>query len=72
VKKGEKGILILAPIVRRKAKDEEDTVKELLGHSSVIVTMRYAHSNLASRVVAVGKLRATATIQLHRAPKCSS
>jgi integrase len=48
------------------------TVKELLGHSSVTVTMRYTHSNLASKVVAVGKLGATATIQLHRAPKCSS
>ena len=48
------------------------TVKELLGHSSVTVTMRYTHSNLASKVVAVGKLGATATIQLHSAPKCSS
>src|SRR5260370_21412959 len=48
------------------------TVKELLGHSSVTVTMRYTHSNLASNVVAVGKLADTATIQLHPAPKCSS
>ena len=48
------------------------TVKELLGHSSVTVTMRYTHSNLASKVVAVGKLGSTATIQLHRAPKRSS
>jgi integrase len=48
------------------------TVKELLGHSSVVVTMRYTHSNLASKVVAVEKLGATATIQLHPAPKRSS
>ena len=48
------------------------TVKELLGHSSVTVTMRYTLSNLASKVVAVGKLGATATIQLHPAPKRSS
>ncbi len=48
------------------------TVKELLGHSTVIVTMRYTHSNLASKVVAVGKLGASATILLHSAPKCSS
>jgi hypothetical protein len=48
------------------------TVKELLGHSSVTVTMRYTHSSLASKVVAVGKLGATATIQLHPAPKRSS
>jgi integrase len=32
------------------------TVKELLGHSTVTVTMRYTHSNLASKVAAVGKL----------------
>jgi len=48
------------------------TVKELLGHSTVTVTMRYTHSNLASKVVAAGKLAGTATIQLHPAPKCSS
>ena len=48
------------------------TVKELLGHSSVTVTMRYTHSNLTSKVVAVGKLGATATIQLHPAPKRSN
>ena len=34
------------------------TVKELLGHSTVTVTMRYTHSSLASKVVAVGKLAA--------------
>jgi hypothetical protein len=32
------------------------TVKELLGHSTVAVTMRYTHSNLDSKVAAVGKL----------------
>ena len=48
------------------------TVKELLGQSTVTVTMRYTHSNLASKVVAVGKLGATATIQLLPAPKRSS
>jgi integrase len=32
------------------------TVKELLGHSTVIVTMRYTHTNLDSKVAAVGKL----------------
>jgi site-specific recombinase XerD len=36
------------------------TVKELLGHSTVTVTMRYTHSNLASKVAAVGKLTGTA------------
>ncbi len=48
------------------------TVKELLGHSTVTVTMRYTHSNLASKVVAVGKLASTATNLLHLAPECSS
>ena len=48
------------------------TVKELLGHSTVTVTMRYTHSDLASKVVAVGKLASTATNLLHLAPKCSS
>ncbi|HEY6945518.1 MAG TPA: site-specific integrase, partial [Candidatus Acidoferrum sp.] len=41
------------------------TVKELLGHSTVTVTMRYTHSNLASKVSAVGKLAGAATILLH-------
>jgi len=48
------------------------TVKELLGHSTVTVTMRYTHTNLTSKVVAVGKLAGAATILLHPAPKCSS
>ena len=32
------------------------TVKELLGHSTVIITMRYTHTNLDSKVRSVGKL----------------
>jgi len=52
--------------------DINSLCSELLGHSSVTVTMRYTHSNLASKMVAVGKLGATATIQLHPAPKRSS
>ncbi len=32
------------------------TVKELLGHSTVTVTMRYTHTNLDSKRAAVGKL----------------
>ena len=37
------------------------TVKELLGHSTVTVTMRYTQTNLTSKVVAVGKLAGAAT-----------
>lgn len=48
------------------------TVKELLGHSTVTVTMRYTHSSLDSKAVAVGKLEGAATILLHSAQKCSS
>ena len=32
------------------------TVKELLGHSTVTVTMRYTHSNLDSKIAAIAKL----------------
>ena len=32
------------------------TVKELLGHSTVLVTMRYMHPNLEAKVQAVAKL----------------
>ena len=45
------------------------TVKELLGHSTVTVTMRYTHSSLASKVVAVGKLANSATKQLQGCTK---
>jgi alpha-D-ribose 1-methylphosphonate 5-triphosphate synthase subunit PhnI len=48
------------------------TVKELLGHSTVTVTMRYTHSNLDSKAVAVRKIEGAATIVLHSAPKGSS
>ncbi len=48
------------------------TVKELLGHSTVTVTMRYTHSNLGSKALAVRKLEGAATILLHSAPECSS
>jgi hypothetical protein len=48
------------------------TVKELLGHSTVTVTMRYTHSDLASKVAALGRLAGTATNLLHLASKCSS
>ena len=48
------------------------TVKELLGHATVTVTMRHTHSSLAAKVAAVGKVAGTATNLLHLAPKCSS
>jgi site-specific recombinase XerD len=35
------------------------TVKELLGHSTIVVTMRYAHSNDESKRRAVAKLSAS-------------
>ncbi|HTA60594.1 MAG TPA: hypothetical protein VK805_20745 [Candidatus Baltobacteraceae bacterium] len=34
------------------------TVKELLGHSTVLVAMRYLHPNLEAKVQAVAKLAA--------------
>jgi integrase len=34
------------------------TVKELLGHSTVLVTMRYLHPNLEAKVQAVANLAA--------------
>lgn len=48
------------------------TVKELLGHSTVTVTMRYTHSNMGSKVQAVRRLEGSATNQLQAAPKSSS
>jgi hypothetical protein len=42
------------------------------GIIGVTVTMRYTHSNLASKVAAMGKLTRAATNLLHLAPKCSS
>ena len=46
------------------------TVKDQLRHSTitVTVTMCCTHSNLDSKVATVGNSRATATIELHRAP----
>jgi hypothetical protein len=32
------------------------TVKELLGHSTIVTTMRYTHTNLGSKRDAVAKL----------------
>jgi hypothetical protein len=32
------------------------TVKELLGHSTVIMTMRYSHTNLEAKVKAVNSI----------------
>ncbi len=45
------------------------TVKELLGHSSINVTMRYAHTNHEAKVRAVGLLgkRSDKTVTLHDA-----
>ena len=54
------------------------TVKELLGHSTVLVTMRYLHPNFESKVQAVAKLAAncdnSTTVRTKRqqsAPKVS-
>jgi integrase len=48
------------------------TVKELLGHSTVIVTMLYTPRIWIRRSVRSGNWKLTATIQLQSAPKCSS
>ncbi len=37
------------------------TVKELLGHSTVLVTMRYLHPNLEAKVQAVANSQRTVT-----------
>jgi len=47
-------------------------VKELLGHSTVTVTMRHTRANLASKVEALGQLSSAAANLLHVAPKCSN
>ena len=48
------------------------TVQQLLGHSTVTVTMRYAHTNLASKTAAVAKLVNFGDNSVTVAPKCSS
>ena len=50
------------------------TVKELLGHSTVLVTMRYLHPNLEAKVQAVAKLAADCDNPVTVRPKvkCSS
>jgi len=48
------------------------TVQQLLGHSTVTVTMRYTHTNLASKAAAVAKLVGLGDTFVTVAPKCSS
>ncbi len=48
------------------------TVQQLLGHSTVTVTMRYTHSNLDSKKAAVAKLVSFGDNLVTVAPKCSS
>jgi len=38
------------------------TVQQLLGHSSVTVTMRYTHTNLDSKHAAVARLEGRVTV----------
>lgn len=45
------------------------TVKELLGHSTVLVTMRYLHPNLEAKVQAVAKLAANCDKSVTVRPK---
>jgi integrase len=45
------------------------TVKELLGHSTVLVTMRYLHPNLEAKVQAVAKLAANCDNSVTVRPK---
>ncbi len=45
------------------------TVKELLGHSTVLVTMRYLHPNLEAKVLAVAKLAANCDNSVTVRPK---
>ena len=45
------------------------TVKDLLGHSTVLVTMRYLHPNLEATVQAVAKLAANCDNSVTVRPK---
>lgn len=48
------------------------TVQQLLGHSTVTVTMRYAHTSLDSKRAAVEKLDGSCDSLVTVAPKCST
>lgn len=48
------------------------TVQQLLGHSTVIVTTRYTHTNLDSKRAAVTKLVSVSDNLVTVAPKCSN
>lgn len=48
------------------------TVQQLLGHSTVTVTMRYTHTNLDSKGAAVAKLETTCDVLLTYTPQRSS
>jgi site-specific recombinase XerD len=48
------------------------TVQQLLGHSTVTVTMRYTHTNLDSKKAAVAKLVGLGDNLVTVAPKCSN
>ncbi len=48
------------------------TVQQLLGHSSLAVTMRYTHTNLDSKRAAVAKLETSCDVLVTYAPKRSS
>jgi len=48
------------------------TVQQLLGHSTVTVTMRYTHTNLDSKKAAVAKLVGFGDNLVTVAPKCSN
>ena len=48
------------------------TVQQLLGHSTVTVTMRYTHTNLDSKRAAVAKLVSFGDNLVTVAPKCSN
>ena len=48
------------------------TVQQLLGHSTVVVTMRYTHTNLDSKRAAVEKLVLQCDKSVTAAPQCSN